>query len=59
MRWQRYLAHDVQVRRIEAKSSGWKTVSDQVDPQKLNGDQSFGKTKGGSQEYTVTNENDS
>ena len=51
--WQRYLAHNVQIRWIKTESSSWKTVSYQVDPQKLYRDQSFGKTKGGSQEYTI------
>ena len=44
------LVHDVQVGGVEAQGSGGKTVSDQVDPQELDGDQSFGQTQGSSQE---------
>lgn len=44
------LVHDVEVRGVEAKGSGGQTVSDQVDPQKLDGDQSLRETQSGSQE---------
>lgn len=46
------LVHDVQIGRVESKSRGRETVSDQVDPQQLYGDQGFGETQGGSQEDT-------
>lgn len=42
--------HNVQVRGIESEGRSGQTVSDQVDPQQLDGDQSLGKTKSGSQE---------
>lgn len=31
--------HDIVIRRVEAERSGWKPVGDQVDPQKLDGDE--------------------
>lgn len=45
-------AHDVKIRGVEAQGGGGQTVSDQVDPQKLDGDKSLGQTQGGSQEDT-------
>uniref|UniRef100_A0A2M3YY06 Uncharacterized protein n=1 Tax=Anopheles braziliensis TaxID=58242 RepID=A0A2M3YY06_9DIPT len=53
----RGLGHDVQIRWVEAKGSSWQTVSDQVDPQQLNWDQSFRQTQSGSQEdgHDLTN----
>ena len=47
-----WFVHDVQIRRIETQSSSWETISNQVDPQKLDWDQSFRQSKGGSQENT-------
>jgi hypothetical protein len=47
-----WFVHDVQIRGVETQSSSWQTISDQVDPQKLDGDQSFGQAKGSSQENT-------
>ena len=44
------LVHDVQIGGVEAQGGGGQTISHQVDPQKLDGDQSFGKTQSGSQE---------
>lgn len=46
------LAHDVQVRWVEAQSGGRQTISHQVDPQQLDGDQSLGQTQGSGQEDT-------
>ncbi len=46
------LAHDVQIRGVEAQSSGGQTISHQVDPQQLDGDQSLRKTQSSSQEDT-------
>lgn len=46
------LAHDVKIRGVEAQSSSRQTVSHQVDPQQLDGDQSLGQTQGSSQEDT-------
>ena len=46
------LAHDVQVRGVEAQGGGRQTISHQVDPQQLDGDQSLGQTQGSSQEDT-------
>lgn len=46
----RRFVHNVQIRRVEAQGSGWQTISDQIDPQELDGDQSFGQTKSSSQE---------
>lgn len=45
-------AHDVQIRGVEAQSSGGQTVSHQVDPQQLDGDKSLRETQGSSQEDT-------
>ena len=45
-----WFGHDVQIGRVEAQSSGGQTVSDQVNPQKLDRDQSFGKAKSSGQE---------
>merc|ERR1719222_931280 len=42
--------HDVQVGRVEGESSGGQTVSDEVHPQQLHGDQSLGETESGGQE---------
>lgn len=46
------LAHDVQIRGVEAQSGGRETISHQVDPQQLDGDQSLGQTQSSSQEDT-------
>lgn len=46
------LAHDVQVRGVEAQSGGGQTISDQVDPEQLDRDQSLGQTQSSSQEDT-------
>jgi len=45
-------AHDVQVGGVEAQGGGGQTVSHQVDPQQLDGDQSLGETQGSGQEDT-------
>jgi hypothetical protein len=42
--------HDVQIRWVEGESGGWKTIGDQVNPKKLDWDQSFWDTEGGGQE---------
>ena len=47
-----WLVHDVQIRGVEAKSSGRESISDQVHPQKLDGDQGLGHTQGSSKENT-------
>lgn len=46
----RRLAHDVQVRWVEAQSGGRQTVRHQVNPQQLDGDEGFGEPQGRSQE---------
>ena len=46
----RRLLHDVEVRRVEAESSGGEAVGDKVDPEQLHWDQGLGKTQGGCQE---------
>ena len=46
------LVHDLQVRRVEAERGGWQAVCYQIDPEQLDGDQSFGHTQSGSQEDT-------
>lgn len=46
------LIHDVQIGRVKAEGSSRETISYQIDPQKLNGNQSFGQTEGSSQENT-------
>jgi len=46
------LLHDVQVGGVETEGSGGQTVSHQVDPQQLDGDQGFRQTEGSSQENT-------
>ena len=48
----RRLVHDVNVRRVEAKGSGRETVGDQVDPEKLDRNESFREAKSSSQEDT-------
>lgn len=50
------LAHDVQIRGVEAQGGGGQTVSHQVDPQQLDGDQGLGQTQGSSQEDTGRDE---
>lgn len=45
-----YFIHDVHVRGVEAKSSSWETVSDQVDPQKLYRNKRLRETQSSSQE---------
>ena len=47
-----WFVHDVKIGRVEAESGGRKTISDQVHPQQLHGDQSFGQTQSGSKENT-------
>lgn len=44
--------HDVEIRGVKAQSRGWQTVSDQVDPQELHGNESLGQAKSSSQENT-------
>merc|ERR1712212_326113 len=44
------LLHDVKIWGVEAEGSGGQAVSDKVDPQELDGDESLGKTKSSSQE---------
>lgn len=46
------LVHDVQVWWVEAEGGGGQTVSDEVDPQKLYGDESLGHAKSSGQEDT-------
>ena len=46
-------AHDVQVRGVEAQGGGRQTVSYEVDPEKLDWDQSLRQTQSSSQEDTV------
>jgi len=46
------LAHDVQIGGVEAQSGGGQTVSNQVDPQQLDGDESLGQTQSSGQEDT-------
>lgn len=48
----RRLVHDVQIGGVEAEGGGGKTISDQVHPQELHGDQSLRETQSGSQENT-------
>lgn len=49
----RGLVHDVNVGRVEAKGCCRETVGDQVDPEKLNGNESLGKTKSSCQKDAV------
>lgn len=49
----RWSLHDVKIGRVEAQSSGGKTVSDQVHPQQLHWDERFRQTKSSSQENTT------
>merc|ERR1712066_1058108 len=44
------LVHDVEIRRVEGEGGGGQTVSDQVDPEKLNRDQGLRQAKGGGKE---------
>jgi len=44
------LVHDIQIWWVEAESGGWKTVSDQVNPQELDWDKSLWNTESGGQE---------
>ena len=46
------LVHDVKVGGIETKGGGWETISDQVDPEKLDGDEGLWHAEGGGQEDT-------
>ena len=39
-----WFVHDVQVRGVEPEGGGGQAIGDQVDPQKLYGNQSFGQT---------------
>ena len=45
-----WFVHDIEIWWIEGEGGGWKTVGVQVDPEKLDWDQSFWDAKGGSQE---------
>ena len=47
----RRLVHDVQVGRVEAERGGRQAVRHQVDPQQLDGNQSFGHSQCRRQEY--------
>ena len=47
-----WLVHDLEIWWVEAESGGWKTVSDKVDPEQLNWDESLRHTHGSSQEDT-------
>lgn len=51
------LAHDVQIRGVEAQSGGGQTISDQVDPEQLDGDQSLRQTQSSGQEDTEQTDN--
>lgn len=53
----RGFVHDVQVGRVEAEGGGRETISDQVDPEQLYGNQRLGQTQSGGQEngYDFTN----
>merc|ERR1719402_1786529 len=44
------LLHDVEIWGVEGEGGGGETVSDQVNPQELHGDQSFGKAESGGEE---------
>ena len=46
----RRLVHDVEVGRVEAERGGRQAVSDEVDPEQLDGDERLGHAQGGSQE---------
>lgn len=39
-----WLVHDIEIWWVERERGGWKTVGDQVDPEKLNWDESFWNT---------------
>mmetsp|Transcript_9814 Transcript_9814/g.26682 ORF Transcript_9814/g.26682 Transcript_9814/m.26682 type:complete len:384 (+) Transcript_9814:266-1417(+) len=41
----RRLAHDVLVRRVEAKGGGWGAIGDEVDPEQLHRDHAFGNAE--------------
>jgi len=45
-----WLLHDVSIRRVETKSGSWRSISDQVDPEELNGVEAFRDSKHGSEE---------
>ena len=49
----RGLAHDVQVRGVEAQGGGGQAVGHQVDPEQLDRDESLGEAKGRGQEDAV------
>ena len=53
------LVHDVQVGRVEAEGGGGQTVSDQVDPEQLDGDQGLGHAQRSRQEDTDHNKHNS
>jgi len=38
------LVHDIWVRRVEGKGGGWETVSDEIDPEELDGVETIGNT---------------
>lgn len=46
------LVHDVQIWGVESEGSGGQSISDQVDPQQLDGDQSLGHAQSSGQEDT-------
>ena len=48
----RWLLHDVDLRRVEAQSSGRQAVRDQVHPQQLDRDERLWQTQRCRQEYT-------
>lgn len=50
--WAGRAQHDIQIWGIEAESCGRKTISDQVDPQQLDWNKSFGHAQRSSQENT-------
>merc|ERR1712131_411355 len=47
-----FAAHDVEIGGVEAQGGGGETISNQVDPQELDGDQSLGQTQGSGKEDT-------
>ena len=50
-------AHNVMIRGVEGQSSGRETVGNEIDPEKLNGNQGLGHSQGGCQEdrHNLTN----
>lgn len=45
-----FFVHDIQIRWVEGESGGWKSVGDQVDPEKLDWDEGFWDAEGGGEE---------